>query len=162
MALNSLNDLFIMELKDMLSAEHQIVQALPKMIDAASSQQLKDKFQQHLDQTREQAQRLEKIFSMLGVPVEEEFCVGMAGIIKEGEKLIEEQGEPMVMDAGLIGAAQKVEHYEISAYGTLRTFARTLGRDDVADMLQTTLKEESYTDQMLTKVAEQSINKKAA
>jgi ferritin-like metal-binding protein YciE len=161
-SINSLNDLFIWELKDMLNAEHQIAAALPKMIDKASTPELKQDFQNHLKETEEQAHRLEQIFDMLGVPVAEEFCDGMAGILKEGQKLLMVDGKGAAVDAGLIGAAQKVEHYEISAYGTLRTFAHHLGRDDVANLLQKTLKEESATDSLLTRVAESSVNDQAA
>jgi len=158
----SLHNLFVHELKDILDAEHQITEALPKMSQAATSPTLKQKFDTHLQQTREQITRLEQIFQMLQMPPERERCVGMAGLIQEGEMIVSAQGEPSVRDAGLIAAAQKVEHYEISAYGTLRTFARTLGLQDVANLLQTTLKEESYTDETLTQLAERSVNKRAA
>lgn len=161
-AMNSLFDLFVHDLKDTLDAEHQITMALPKMIDAASSPTVKSKFEQHLKETKGQIERLERIFSMLGVEPEREPCAGMAGLIKEGEKVISMPGEASVKDAALIASAQKVEHYEMSAYGTLRTFARTLGRNDVADLIATTLSEEKKTDALLTQVAEQSINKKAA
>lgn len=160
--LNSLHDLFVTELRDILDAEHQITDAMPKMIDAASSPMLKSRFEQHLKQTREQITRLHEVFDKLQLKPEREPCEGMAGLIKEGEKVLDLPGYPNVKDAALIGAAQKVEHYEISAYGTLRTFARTLGMPDVANLLQTTLKEESGTDEMLTQLAERSVNKKAA
>ncbi|HEX2951944.1 MAG TPA: ferritin-like domain-containing protein [Armatimonadota bacterium] len=160
--LQSLNDLFTNELKDILNAEKQITQALPKMIDAASSPQLKAKFEAHLKQTNDQIQRLNEVFSMLGLQPSEEHCEGMAGIIRDGEKIVSAQGDPAVKDAGIIAAAQKVEHYEISSYGTLRTFAQTLGRNDIAEKLQVTLKQEAATDEILTQVAERSVNKKAA
>jgi ferritin-like metal-binding protein YciE len=160
--LNTLNDLFMMELKDIYNAEKQIIKALPKMIDAASSPNVKQKFQSHLHETENQVKRLENVFSILGVQPEEESCKGMEGIIDDGKKVLTLQGDPKVKDAALIAAAQKVEHYEISSYGTLRTFAETLGKHDVAQMLQTTLKEESKTDELLTQVAESSINPQAA
>lgn len=160
--LQSLNDLFTNELKDILNAEKQITQALPKMIDATSSPQLKAKFEAHLKQTNDQIQRLNEVFSMLGLQPSEEHCEGMAGIIRDGEKIVSAQGDPAVKDAGIIAAAQKVEHYEISSYGTLRTFAQTLGRNDIAEKLQVTLKQEAATDEILTQVAERSVNKKAA
>lgn len=162
MKIDTLNDLFRHELKDTYDAENQIIDALPKMIDAASSQEVKDKFRQHLDVTRQQAARLEEIFDMLDMEAEREHCDGMAGIIKDGQKVASAQGDPMVKDAGLIGAAQKVEHYEMAAYGTLRTFAQTMGMDEVADRLQKTLREEKETDRTLTTVAEKSINRQAA
>jgi ferritin-like metal-binding protein YciE len=161
-SLHSLRDLFVAQLRDMYSAEHQIINALPKMIEAASAPELKQDFQQHLEVTREQAQRLERVFALLEMPAEEHFCEGMAGLLKEGEEMIQHDGSPMVRDAGLIAAAQKVEHYEIATYGTLRTFARTLGLDDAAGLLQKTLREESQTDTLLTQVAERSVNKRAA
>jgi ferritin-like metal-binding protein YciE len=158
MKLNTLDDLFIHGLKDMYNAEKLIMDALPKMIDATSSPELKDKFKEHLAMTREQSERLEEIFDMLDMEPEEGKCDGMVGIIKEGEKLIKASGSPDVKDAGLIAAAQRVEHYEISAYGTLRTFAATLGYTDIAEKLQTTVKQETKTDQLLTDVAERSVN----
>lgn len=158
----SLKDLFIAELGDILNAEKQIMAAMPKMIDAASSQELKTKLKDHMKQTRGQIDRLNKVFSMLNMEPREEQCEGMAGLIKEGQKIIEAQGDPMVKDAGLIAAAQKIEHYEISSYGTLRTFAKTLALMDIAQHLQTTLRQESMTDEILTQVAERSVNKKAA
>lgn len=160
--LHSLHDLFVMELKDVLDAEHQIVDALPKMIDAASSSTVKAKFEQHLKTTKTQIERLHEVFNKLEMKPEREHCNGMAGIIKDGEKLVTMPGDAMTKDAGLIAAAQKVEHYEISSYGTLRTFAHTLGRDDLARLLETTLQEESETDHLLSDVAKNSINKKAA
>ncbi len=162
MKLNTLNDLFVHELKDTYDAENQIIDALPKMIDAASSQEVKDKFRRHLDVTRMQTARLEEIFDMLDMEPEREHCDGMAGIIKDGNKMAVAEGDPNVKDAALIGAAQKVEHYEIAAYGTLRAFANTMGMTDIADKLQTTLEEEKRTDKTLSMVAERSINRQAA
>lgn len=162
MKLNSLNDLFVHELKDTYDAEHQIIDAMPKMIDAASSQEVKDKFSHHLDVTRTQVARLDEVFDMLDMDAEREHCDGMAGIIKDGQKMVTADGDPNVKDAGLIGAAQKVEHYEIAAYGTLRTFANTLEMPDIADKLQTTLEEESRSDKTLSRIAERGINRQAA
>jgi len=161
-ALNSLNDLFIMELKDILDAEVQITEALPKMADAASSPTPKSQFKQHLQQTEGQIQRLNQVFAKLNLKPEREHCDGMEGLIKDGSKALKAPGDPNAKDAALIAAAQKVEHYEISSYGTLRTFAKTLGLNDVADLLQQTLKEESYTDDLLSQTAMRSVNKKAA
>jgi ferritin-like metal-binding protein YciE len=150
MALKSLDDLLVHELEDIYSAEHQLIDALPKMAEAASSPQLKKAFEQHKEKTERQAERLEQAFAKLGVKPEEKMCKGMQGLIEEGQEIISEDAEPAVKDAALIGAAQKVEHYEVSAYGTARTFAETLGKDDVASLLQTTLEEEAHTDERLT------------
>lgn len=160
--LNTLNDLFEEELKDIFGAEKMVIEAIPKMIEAASSQELKQKFEQHLKQTEQQAERLEEVFEMLDLEPEEEKCEGMAGIIKDGERIVKAKGESHVKDAALIAAAQKVEHYEIATYGTLREFAKTLGYEDVAKILETTLKEESKADQLLTSVAERAVNVQAA
>lgn len=156
--LNTLRDLFESELIDAYSAEQQMIEAMPKMIQAASSAQVKKKFEQHLKQTEQQAARLEEIFEMLDLEIEEEKCEGMAGIIKDSEKVIMMKGEPHVKDAALIAGAQKAEHYEISTYGTLCTFAETLGEDEVAEKLAQTLEEESQTDELLTSLAEGSVN----
>jgi len=161
-SLHSLKDLFVEQLQDMYNAERQIIAALPKMIDGASSPELKEDFRNHLEVTRDQAQRLERVFAMLDLPAEEHFCAGMAGLLKEGEDVLEMDAAPAVRDAALIAAAQKVEHYEIATYGTLRTFARTLGFTDAAGLLQKTLREEAQTDELLTRVAESGINRKAA
>lgn len=161
MKLNSLHDLFEHELKDTYDAEKMILEAMPMMIEAASNQELKDKFHQHMMQTRGQVERLEEVFDMLDMEPEAEKCDGMKGILKDGEKAIKAEGNPNVKDAALIGAAQKVEHYEISAYGTLHTFAQHLGYHDIAEKLRITLREESRTDEMLTSVAEKSVNPKS-
>ena len=158
MEINTLRDLFESELNDAYSAEQQMIEALPKMIEAASSPELKKKFEQHLDQTEQQAMRLEEVFEMLDIEPEVEKCKGMEGIIADGEKVLKTKGEPHVKDAALIAAAQKAEHYEISTYGTLRTFAQTLGEDDVAEKLAQTLKEESSTDELLSHLAMDRIN----
>jgi ferritin-like metal-binding protein YciE len=166
MMYNSLKDLFVEQLRDLYDAEHQISRALPKMANAASSTELKDAFNMHLDQTRTQIQRLERIFSDLGMAPQGENCEAMQGIIKEGDQVINAQGDPNVKDAALITAAQRVEHYEIAGYGSVRTYAKELGYSDAADLLQKTLDEEGKTDSMLTKLAEgglfaKGINEKA-
>jgi ferritin-like metal-binding protein YciE len=154
MKFNSLQDLFVDQLQDLYDAEQQITQALPKMANAASSQELKEAFNMHLDQTRTQIQRLERIFSDLGMNPRGETCEAMRGIIKEGDQIINAQGDPNVKDAALITAAQRVEHYEIAGYGSVRTYAQELGYSQAADLLQKTLDEEGTTDKMLTKLAE--------
>lgn len=161
MKLGSLNDLFVDQLKDVYSAERQIIQALPKMAKAASDPQLQQAFQEHLNQTQQQKDRLDQIFQNLGASSGRKKCAGMEGIINEGQELMDNGGAPEVIDAGLIAAAQKVEHYEISAYGTLRTYARMLGNEQVAGMLQQTLDEEAKTDEKLTTLAERGINTQA-
>lgn len=158
----SLQDVFVAELNDIYSAEQQIVDAMPAMINAASSSQLKSKFETHLKQTCGQVDRLNKVFDMLGMKPEKETCEGMAGILQDGKKVVIAQGDAAAKDAALIAAAQKVEHYEISSYGTLRSFANMLGHTDIAQQLGMILQEESSTDKLLTQLAEQSINKKAA
>jgi len=148
------DELFREELEDLYDAEKQIVQALPKMAEAASSEELSSAFQDHLEQTKEQVKRLEKIFKTLGVKPQGKTCEGMQGLIKEGQRMISEIPKSPVLDAGLIGAAQKVEHYEISGYGTVRTMAEMLGQQDAADLLEETLEEEKTTDETLTEIAE--------
>lgn len=160
--MNSLHELFVHELMDTLDAEHQIVEALPKMMEAASSPTVKSKFEQHLNVTKQQIERLNQVFQKLDMQPQREHCDGMAGIIKDGQKVLMMKGDPATKDAALVAAAQKVEHYEIAAYGTLATFAHTMGHHDLAQLLETTLGEEKMTDKMLTEVAERSINKKAA
>lgn len=158
MDLQTLNDLYIDELKDLYSAENQILKALPRMIRAASHPQLKRAFTTHERQTRQQVKRLERICRDLGVNPKGKKCVGMEGVLKEGAELISERPEPDVLDAGLIAAAQHVEHYEMAGYGCVRTYARVLGQDGHAELLQQTLDEEKETDQLLTELAESSIN----
>jgi ferritin-like metal-binding protein YciE len=160
MKIESLRDLFIEELKDIYSAENQIIKALPKMEKAASSQQLKAGFSEHLQQTKGQVERLEQIFTQLDESPKGKECKGMEGLLEEGEELMDEDVDPEVLDAGLISAAQRVEHYEISAYGTVRTYAELLGLNDAAELLQQTLNEEKQTDQKLNNLAE-SINVEA-
>lgn len=162
MKMDSLESLFIDQLKDLYNAEQQLIKALPKMAKAASDPQLKQGFEQHLDQTRKQAERLERIFADLEVSGKGKKCVAMQGIIEEGQELLKSDAEPAVRDAGLVAAAQKVEHYEIAGYGTARTYANVLGLTQAADLLQQTLVEEAQTDRKLTDLAETSINAKAA
>ena len=162
MKLESLRDLYLEQLKDLYSAENQLIDALPKMADAASAPELKNAFREHLNQTRQHVERLEKIFQTLNEKPKGETCEGMKGLVKEGETMIKMKGEPEVIDAGLIAAAQRVEHYEIAGYGTVRTYANMLGRRDDVALLQQTLDEEGQTDQKLTQLAESSINIHAA
>lgn len=157
MELNTLAKLYVEELKDLWSAEKQILQALPKMIKAASSKPLKDGFRTHERQTKEHVRRLERIFKSLDASPRGKKCVGMEGLLKEGSELIKERPDPDVLDAGLISAAQHVEHYEMAGYGTVRTWAGLLGHPDHARLLQQTLNEEGETDKSLTKLA-QAIN----
>jgi ferritin-like metal-binding protein YciE len=156
-----MEDLFLDELRDLYDAEKQIVKALPKMTKAARSRELKAAFEEHLEVTKQQVQRLEEIFSQLDEKTGGKKCVAMKGLIDEGQELID-NGEPSsVLDAGLIGAAQKVEHYEMAGYGTARTFANHLGHTDAAELLQQTLDEEKETDHLLTQLAERQINEEA-
>ena len=162
MKLDSLETLFVEELRDLYSAENQLVKALPKMAKRASSEELKQAFEEHLELTREHVARLDEIFENLGKPAKGKTCKAMKGLIEEGSEVLEEQGEASVIDAALIAAAQKVEHYEIATYGTVRTWAEMLGQDDTVDLLQQTLDEESETDEKLTEIAESTINATAA
>jgi len=161
MEMETLKDLYVEELKDLYSAENQIIKALPKMIKAASHNELKQAFTKHLKQTEMHAQRVEQICDELGVSPKGKKCVVMEGLLKEGSELIKEKPEPDVLDAGLIAAAQHVEHYEMAGYGCVRTYARQLGYDSQADLLQTTLDEEGDTDHLLTQIAESAINVEA-
>lgn len=162
MKLDTLKKLYTHELSDLYSAENQLVKALPKMAKAASSQELKSAFENHLEQTHEHVQRLEKIFSMLDVKAKGVTCKGMKGLIEEGTEMIEEEGDPAVKDAGLISAAQRVEHYEMAGYGCARTYAEMLGEQESAELLQTTLDEERMADESLSDLAERVINVEAA
>ena len=157
MAQDELRELFIDELKDLYNAENQLLKALPKMAKAASSEELKSGFEEHLEQTRGQVQRLEKIFNALGESPKGKKCAGMEGLIKEGSEVIQEDYEGPVKDAALIGAAQRVEHYEIAAYGTVRELAEVLGESKYASLLQATLDEEKQTDEKLTELAREII-----
>lgn len=161
MKLDTLKDLYIQELKDLYSAERQLVKALPKMIKATKHPELKVAFKTHLQQTEEHARRLEVICKELGVTPRGKKCVGMEGLIEEGNVLINEQPDDDVLDAGLISAAQHVEHYEMAGYGTVRTYARQLGYESQARLLQQTLDEEGEADHLLTDLAESRINLEA-
>ena len=161
MALNTLQDLYIDEIKDLYHAEKQLVKALPKLAETASAPELKSAFEEHLEATRGHVMRLEEILRGLGLPLRGKTCHGIAGIIKEGKALMEEDAEPAVMDAGLIAGGQRVEHYEIAAYGAVRTYAETLGFTSAADLLQQTLDEEKQADQKLSELAEGFINSQA-
>ncbi|HUS19755.1 MAG TPA: ferritin-like domain-containing protein [Terriglobales bacterium] len=160
MKMESLQELYIQGLKDLYSAEKQILKALPKMAKAASSDELREGFEEHLRETEAQVERLEQIFGELGVSPRGKKCVGMEGLIEEGKELMEEDAEPEVLDAGLIAAAQHVEHYEIAGYGCVRTYAELLGYKDAVKLLQKSLDEEGNTDKKLTAMA-QSINLEA-
>jgi ferritin-like metal-binding protein YciE len=155
---NNLNDLLVNQLQDLYDAEQRLTDALPKMAKAASSPQLKAAFNEHLTQTQNHVRRLEQIFGQMGCEAEGEKCEAMAGLVKEGSQIINAKGDDMTRDAGLIAAAQKVEHYEIASYGTVRAFANTLGLGDVARTLQQTLDEEGETDQKLTQLALSTVN----
>ena len=161
MALGSLHDLYVEELRDLYNAENQLLKALPKMAKAASDETLRAAFEEHLEVTRGQVDRLDRIFKKLGTKPTGKKCVAMEGLIKEGKEMMEEDAEPAVLDAALIAAAQKVEHYEIAGYGTVRTYARMLGYEEAADLLQETLDEEGETDPKLTDLAESVINVEA-
>ena len=161
MKLESLKDLYLEQLKDLYSAETQLVEALPRMEEAASARDLRQAFNDHLRQTQEQVRRLERIFQDLGESPKGHTCEGMKGLVKEGEEMIKRRGEPAVLDAGLIAAAQRVEHYEIAGYGTVRTYAELLGRDEHVSLLEKTLQEEEDTDEKLTQLAESHVNEEA-
>ena len=155
MSEQGLKEVYIDELKDLYSAENQLVKALPKMAKAASSDELRQGFEKHLEQTRGHVQRLEKIFQALGESPKGKTCKGMQGLIEEGSEATEEDYNGSVMDAALIGAAQRVEHYEIAGYGTVRSMAETLGESNHVSLLEKTLEEEKETDEKLTDLAEQ-------
>ena len=161
MQLQSLHDLFVEQLQDLYSAETQLVQALPKMAAAASHEELRDAFEQHLTETRNHVTRLDTILGQIGVAPGGETCKGMQGLIEEGKEMMEEDAEPDVLDAALISAAQRVEHYEIAGYGSVRTYAMELGYDEQAQLLQQTLDEEGETDKLLTEIATSHVNELA-
>ena len=161
-SLNSLQDLYLEQLRDLYSAETQIIAALPKMADAASHAELKQAFHTHLAQSEEQVRRLERIFKDLGESPKGETCDGMKGLLKEGEKTMKTRADSDVLDAALIAAAQRVEHYEIAGYGCVKTYARLLGRQQDVQLLQQTEDEEGQTDKLLTALAERTINLDAA
>lgn len=152
--LSTPRDLLITELKDLYSAENQLVRALPKMAKAATTPELQQAFLTHLEETKVHAQRLEEILSDLDETARGKKCVAMEGLIEEGKEMMEEDAEPGILDLALIGAAQKVEHYEIAGYGTARTLAELAGETQAAKILQKTLDEEGKTDKLLTSIAE--------
>jgi ferritin-like metal-binding protein YciE len=153
MQLNTLNDVLEEQLMDLYSAEQQLITALPKMAQAASNTELRQAFETHLQETRGHFERLQELLPTLGFQTGGETCEAMQGLIKEGEKVVQAQGDPNAKDAALIAAAQRVEHYEIAAYGTARTLAGQLDLDDAKDILDQTLDEESHADTLLTKIA---------
>jgi ferritin-like metal-binding protein YciE len=161
-AMEDLRDLLVEELQDVYDAEHRITKALPKMRKAAGSEELKQSFDLHLQETEGQIERLERIFDLLDEPAKRKKCEGILGLLEEGEEKMEEDAHQAVLDAALIASAQKVEHYEIASYGTLRTYAQLLGNDQVAGLLEETLQEEKATDEKLTALAEAGINEAAA
>jgi ferritin-like metal-binding protein YciE len=161
MKLDSLENLYREQLRDLYSAEKQLTVALPKMAEGASSSNLRKAFEQHLRQTEQHVNRLEQIFQEINVKPGRKKCKGMEGLIKEGEEILKENGESAVVDAGLIAAAQRVEHYEIAGYGTVRTYAEQLGHNKAASILQKTLEEESSANEKLTQLAEGGINQRA-
>jgi ferritin-like metal-binding protein YciE len=161
-SMNSLDALFEDELRDVYDGERQIIKALPKMIKAAESEELRSALEAHLEETRGHVDRLEQAFTALDLKARGKHCAGMAGILEEGASLMEEDGDGAVLDAGFISAAQRVEHYEITAYGTLIAWANTLGHSSVIPLLQANLKEEKAADQKLSALAESGLNTLAA
>jgi len=161
MKLDTLKTLYIDELRDLYNAENQLLKALPKMAKGASSGDLKDAFEKHLEQTKSHVERLEEVFQDIGETPKGKTCKAMKGLIEEGSEILKEDGEESVIDAGIIVAAQKVEHYEIASYGSVRTFAQLLGKDRSAELLQTTLDEESETNETLNQLAEEIVNPEA-
>jgi ferritin-like metal-binding protein YciE len=162
MKLNTIDDLFLHELKDLYSAENQLVKALPKMAKAASNEELKAGFTEHLEQTKGHVERLEQIAESLGKKLTGHKCNAMEGLVEEGAELISEDAEDSVRDAGLIGAAQRVEHYEIAGYGTAIALAKAVGQNDAVALLEETLDEEKETNEKLTELAESTINPAAS
>jgi ferritin-like metal-binding protein YciE len=161
MKLDTLEKLYVDELRDIYNAENQLLKALPKMAKGASSQDLKNAFETHLRQTESHVERLEQIFADLDESPKGKTCHAMKGLIEEGSEILKEDGEESVLDAGIIVAAQKVEHYEMAAYGSARTFARLLGQERAAELLQSTLDEESETNESLNQLAENMVNPEA-
>jgi ferritin-like metal-binding protein YciE len=162
MKLETLKDLYVDVLRDLYDAENQILKALPKMAKAASSTGLQEGFQEHLQQSEEHVERLNQVFQFLGEPAKRKKCRAMEGLLEEGKELLESDSDREVLDAGMIAAAQKVEHYEIAGYGCARTYAELLGQDEAVDLLQQTLDEEKRTDEKLTELAMSHINLEAA
>jgi len=160
--MESLEELLQEELKDMYDAEKQLTKALPKLAKKATTPDLQDAFEEHLRQTQQHMERLEQVFDQLGMPVKGKTCKGMKNLIAEGNDMIADADDDATRDAIMIAAAQKVEHYEIAAYGTMRTWANVLGHREIASMLEDTLEEEKETDQKLTGIAEGFVNQAAA
>ena len=161
MKLDTLKTLYLNELRDLYNAEQQLVKALPKMAKGASSEELQEAFEKHLEQTKTHVERLEEVFQDIGEKPKGKTCQAMKGLIEEGSEILKQDGEESVIDAGIIVAGQKVEHYEIASYGSVRTFAQLLGKDRSADLLQTTLDEESEANELLNKLAEDIVNPEA-
>jgi ferritin-like metal-binding protein YciE len=161
MKLDTLQKLYTNELRDLYNAEHQLLKALPKMAKAASSEELMNAFEKHLEQTKSHVERLEKVFEDLDEKPKGKTCRAMKGLIEEGSEILQQDGDESILDAGIIVAAQKVEHYEIAGYGSVRTFAHLLGQNRAAELLQTTLDEESETNELLNRLAERTINPEA-
>jgi ferritin-like metal-binding protein YciE len=159
--MDSLESLLLHEVKDLYHAEKQLVKALPKVAKKASSPELKSAIEQHLQQTEGHVNRLEQVFEMLGAPAKGVKCKGMAGILEEGEEMMSQKGEPDTLDAAIIMSAQKVEHYEMAAYGSAATWAEMMGRKDIKTLLGQTLQEEEQTDQKLTRLARSGVNQRA-
>jgi len=159
-----LEEVLVDDLRDLLHAEGQLVKALPKMAEAANSEALREAFENHLEETHQHVERLKEVFALLGVAAKAKPCKGMAGLIEEGQEVIDEGEEKgtVAADLALIAAAQKVEHYEIATYGTVRTYARVIGERGVARLLEQTLKEEHAADKKLTRIAEGSVNRRAS
>jgi ferritin-like metal-binding protein YciE len=161
MQLQTMKDLYLSELRDLYDAEKQIIAGLPKMAQAASSPDLRNAFNEHLQQTQVHVERLDRIFSQMGADPSGRRCTGVAGVFAEGDELMKSKGQPDVCDAGLIAEAQKVEHYEIAGYGTVCAWAKLLGETEAYQILEQTLQEEGQTDKKLTALAERTINKEA-
>ena len=161
MKLDTLQKLYTNELRDLYNAEHHLLKALPKMAKAASSEELKDTFEKHLEQTKSHVKRLEQVFEGLNEKPKGKTCHAMKGLVQEGSEILQQDGEESILDAGIIVADQKVEHYEIAGYGSVRTFAHLLGQNKAAELLQTTLDEESETNEVLNRLAGSIINPEA-
>ena len=161
MKLDNLRKLFVEELRDLYSAENQLVKTLPKMATGASSEDLKQALEDHLEQTQGHVERLEEVFEQLDETPKGKTCKAMKGLVEEGSEILEEDGEDSVLDAGIIAAAQKVEHYEIASYGTVRTWAGLLGENEVAELLQETLDEEGEANKLLNELAQDIVNPEA-
>src|SRR3954470_19637872 len=159
--MKNLQDLFVDQLKDVHNAEKQLLKALPRMARAAGAASLRQAFEDHLAVTKQQVERLDSVFEQVGARPGRKRCAAMEGLVQEGQELIEQAPPPAVLDAGLIAAAQRAEHYEIAAYGTLRSYARTLGHQEAVKLLEQTLKEEEATDKLLSELAEGGVNRDA-